>query len=76
MALGYVLSALLAALKPMRTGGPFDLGAAVARMLRPERAVDWVDLVGPPIAGLIAGFAVAAYLAARRGVVRGPAAAA
>lgn len=70
MVLAYVLSALLAALKPMRAGGAFDLAAAVARMVRPERAVDWIDLVGPPVAGLVVGFAVAAYLAARRGVGR------
>jgi PAT family beta-lactamase induction signal transducer AmpG len=69
----YVLSALLGALKAMRGGAGFDLGAAAARILSPQRAVDWVDLVGPPIAGLVLGFAVAAYVAARHGVARAPA---
>jgi PAT family beta-lactamase induction signal transducer AmpG len=70
-AAAYLLAALLAALKAMRGGSaPFDLGAAFLRILAPRRAVDWVDLVGPPIAGVVLGFAVAAYVAARRGVVR------
>jgi PAT family beta-lactamase induction signal transducer AmpG len=75
-AVGYALNALLAALKAMR-GGPagFDPGAALARMFHPVRTVDWVDLVGPPVAGVVIGFAVAAYVAARRGVTRGAASA-
>jgi PAT family beta-lactamase induction signal transducer AmpG len=71
-AVAYLASALLAALKAMRgAGGAFDVGAALARLLAPQRAVDWVDLVGPPIAGLVVGIGVAAYVAARRGIARG-----
>jgi PAT family beta-lactamase induction signal transducer AmpG len=64
----YALNVLLLALKAARGGGPLDLEAAVARLLHPVRPVDWVDLVGPPVAGVAMGFAVAAYLAARRGL--------
>jgi PAT family beta-lactamase induction signal transducer AmpG len=72
-ALAYGLSALLGALKAMRGGdAPFDLGGAFVRILAPRRAVDWVDLVGPPIAGLVLGFAVAAYVAARHGLAPSP----
>jgi MFS transporter, PAT family, beta-lactamase induction signal transducer AmpG len=70
-AASYLLNALLGALKVMRGGAaPFDLAGAFARMLHPVRAVDWVDLVGPPVAGVVVGCAVAAYTAARRGVSR------
>lgn len=62
-------SALLVALKAMRGGhAPFDLAAAVRAMLHPARAVDWVDVAGGPVAGLVIGFAAAAYVAARRGI--------
>lgn len=65
-------SALLAALKAMRGGkAAFDLGAAWSAMFHPARAVDWVDVAGGPIAAVVIGFAVAAYVAARRGVARG-----
>jgi PAT family beta-lactamase induction signal transducer AmpG len=70
-AVSYGLNVVLAALKAARGAAPFDLAAAAERMLHPVRPVDWVDLVGPPIAGVVIGFAVAAYLAARRGVARG-----
>ena len=49
-------------------GASFDLAAAFSRMFHPVRAVDWVDVAGPPVAGVVIGFAVAAYVAARRGV--------
>jgi PAT family beta-lactamase induction signal transducer AmpG len=55
----------------MRGGkAPFDLAAAAQAVFQPARAVDWVDVVGGPVAGVVMGFAVAAYLAARRGVAR------
>jgi PAT family beta-lactamase induction signal transducer AmpG len=70
-AAAYLASALLAALKATRGGAAaFDLGGAFARLLHPARAVDYVDLVGPPVAGVVAGLAVAAYLTARRGLAR------
>jgi PAT family beta-lactamase induction signal transducer AmpG len=65
----WLFSVLLLALKAMRGGkAPFDLGVAAAALLHPVRTVDWVDVVGGPVAGVVIGFAVAAYVAARRGV--------
>jgi PAT family beta-lactamase induction signal transducer AmpG len=69
-AVSYALNALLVALKRMRGGAGFDVLGAVSAMLHPARPIDWVDLVGPPVAGVVVGMAVAAYVAARRGVVR------
>lgn len=67
----WAFSVLLLALKATRGGkAPFDLGAAAEGLFHPVRAVDWVDVVGGPVAGLVIGFAVAAYVAARRGVGR------
>jgi len=67
--LAYLASAALDALRALRApGGRFDLGAALGAMLHPVRAGDWLGLLGPPIAGIIVGFGVAAYFAARRGV--------
>ncbi len=70
--LAFALNLLLAALKRMRGGGGFDPVAIASAMLHPARPVDWLDLAGPPVAGVVAGLAVAAYVAARRGVARGP----
>ena len=56
---------LLAALKAMRGGGPFDPAAATRQLLAPTSPAGWVDLVGPPVAGVVIGFGVAAYPAAR-----------
>jgi PAT family beta-lactamase induction signal transducer AmpG len=69
--LAWAFSVLLLALKAMRGGkAPFDLGAAAIALFHPLRAVDWVDVVAGPVAGMVIGFAVAAYLAARRGIAR------
>ena len=66
-----LLNGLLLALKRMRgTTGEFDLPAAFIAMCHPVRPIDWVDLVGPPVAGVVVGLAMAAYIAARRGVTR------
>jgi PAT family beta-lactamase induction signal transducer AmpG len=70
-AVAFALNLLLVALKRARGDAPFDLASAAAAMLQPTRAVDWVDLVGPPIVGVVVGLAVAAYVAARRGVAWG-----
>ncbi|MGC3997298.1 MAG: MFS transporter [Anaeromyxobacter sp.] len=64
----YALNVLLLALKRARGEAPFDVLAAASALLHPTRAVDWVDLVGPPVAGVVIGLAVAAFVAARRGV--------
>ena len=70
-ALALAFAVLLLALKAMRGGkAPFDLGAAAVALFHPARAVDWVDVIAAPVAGLVIGFAVAAYLAARRGIAR------
>lgn len=72
-AVAYLASAVLGALRAMHAGNAgFDLVAAFAGIGHPRRPGDWLDLVGPPVAGLLAGFATAAYLAARRGLVRPP----
>jgi len=73
-AVSYALNLLLVALRLAR--GPaahFDLGRAAYALVHPTRPIEWVDLVGPPIAGVVAGLAVAAYVAARRGIARGAA---
>jgi PAT family beta-lactamase induction signal transducer AmpG len=67
----YALNLLLVALRMARGAAAFDLAAAWRTMLNPTRPVDWLDLVGPPVAGVVVGLAVAAYVAARRGVVWG-----
>ncbi len=68
-ALFYLASAVLLALRAMHSGkAPFDLGRAVGAMLHPARPSDWLDLVGPPVAGVVIGFAWAAFLAARHGI--------
>jgi hypothetical protein len=65
-ALALAFAVLLLALKAMRGGkAPFDLGAAAVALFHPARAVDWVDVVAAPVAGVVIGFGVAAYLAAR-----------
>jgi PAT family beta-lactamase induction signal transducer AmpG len=61
---------VLRALKRARSGLPFDLTAASAGLLQPVSALDWVDLAGPPVTGVVIGLGVAAYLAARRGIAR------
>jgi PAT family beta-lactamase induction signal transducer AmpG len=68
-ALFYLSSAVLLALRAMHSGkAPFELGRAVGVMLHPARPSDWLDLVGPPVAGIVIGFAWAAFLAARHGI--------
>jgi MFS transporter, PAT family, beta-lactamase induction signal transducer AmpG len=65
----WAFGALLLALRATRGGeAPFDLAAAARALFHPVRAVDWVDVAAGPIAGAVVGFAVAGYLAARRGV--------
>jgi len=68
-ALFYFTNAVLLALRAMHGGkAPFDLERAATAMLHPARASDWLDLVGPPVAGIVIGFAWAAFLAARHGI--------
>lgn len=68
----YSVTLLMSALKAARGNKPLDLPAALVRLLHPARAVDHVDLVTSPLFGVLCGLAVAAYLAARRGVRRAP----
>lgn len=68
----YTLNLLLIALKLARGDAAFSLGRALHALLHPTRPVEWVDLIGPPIAGVVMGLAVAAYVAARRGVAARP----
>ncbi len=70
-AAAYGFSILLLALKRMRGGAaPLELVGASRALFMPARMVDWVDVIGAPVAGLVIGFSVAAYLAARRGIAR------
>jgi PAT family beta-lactamase induction signal transducer AmpG len=67
-----VINAALIALRGMHGGqGTFDLVDAMRSLFHPIRPGDYLDLLGPIIAGLVMGFAWAAFLAARHGVVRG-----
>jgi PAT family beta-lactamase induction signal transducer AmpG len=67
-----VVSALLDAVKAMRgkAGRPFDLRTPLLRLLSPHDPGQWLGLAGPLVLGLFCGVAVAALLAARRGVRR------
>jgi PAT family beta-lactamase induction signal transducer AmpG len=67
-----VFSALLDAAKAMRgkAGRPFDLRTPLVRLLSPHDPGQWLGLAGPLVLGLFCGVAVAALLAARRGVRR------
>jgi PAT family beta-lactamase induction signal transducer AmpG len=64
----YLFGAFLAALKGAKGSGTFDLAAALVKPLSPASTGDWIDLLVPPVAGIVAGLATAAYLAARRGI--------
>jgi PAT family beta-lactamase induction signal transducer AmpG len=67
----YLTSAVLLALRAMHGGkAAFDLGQAFAVLAHPTRPSEWVDLLGPAVAGVVVGFAWAAFLAARHGVDR------
>ncbi|HET6437165.1 MAG TPA: MFS transporter [Anaeromyxobacter sp.] len=66
-----VLSAVLVALRSMHGGeGSFELARAARTLLHPIKAGDYLDLVGPLVAGVVMGFAWAAFLAARHGIAR------
>ncbi|MEW5983747.1 MAG: MFS transporter [Acidobacteriota bacterium] len=73
---GFVLDALLAALKAMRSApeagapAPFDLYAAMWRLASPQSITDWLEIVGLAAFAVIGGLFVAALLAARRGAGR------
>ena len=73
---GFVLDAVLAALKAMRGSPeagvpvPFDLQAAMWRLASPQSVTDWVEIVGLLAFAVIGGLFVAALLAARRGAGR------
>jgi PAT family beta-lactamase induction signal transducer AmpG len=67
-ALGLFGNALLAALKQMKGGKAFDLVASLLRTLDPVQTSDWFETAGAVVFGLVVGFGLAAYLAARRGI--------
>jgi PAT family beta-lactamase induction signal transducer AmpG len=67
-AAGFVLDALLFAVKTMReTKGAFDLGGAMWRLAHPASITDWLELGGVVTFAAISGLFVAALTAARRG---------
>jgi PAT family beta-lactamase induction signal transducer AmpG len=65
-----LLVAVLAALKAMRNAPAegFDLAAALAALLQPSGAGDWVQLLALALAGLACGLFTAAVFAARHGM--------
>jgi PAT family beta-lactamase induction signal transducer AmpG len=67
-----IVSALLDAVKAMRGKAPrpFDLRTPLMRLISPHDPGQWLSLAGPLVLGLFCGVAVAALLAARRGVRR------
>jgi len=72
MFLAYLANSALAAMRALRLNpaAGFDLGGTLAHILHPQKATEYVDLFGPPVVGLVVGFGVAAYLAARYGILR------
>ena len=66
-----LISATMIAFRGMHAGrGNFGIATAVSTLLHPVRPGDFLDLLGPLVAGVVMGVAWAAYLAARHGVVR------
>ncbi len=67
---GAAISALLAALKQMRShpGAPFGWGEELALLLAPSTAAGWLRLAGPAVLGIVTALAAGALLAARRGI--------
>jgi MFS transporter, PAT family, beta-lactamase induction signal transducer AmpG len=64
------VSALLAAMKGLRANpaSRFAFDSELFRLLAPSHAAEWLRLAGPVAVGLVAGFAAAAFTAARRGI--------
>jgi PAT family beta-lactamase induction signal transducer AmpG len=61
--------AVMNALRGLHGGqGHFDLGLAFTQLFHPVKPGDWLDLIGPEVAGLVVGVAWSAFLAARHGV--------
>ncbi len=69
-ACGLLANAALEALKAARGGAPFDVSAPLWASLAPAKPADALSLVGAIAFGVVVGFAVSGYLAARRGVAR------
>jgi PAT family beta-lactamase induction signal transducer AmpG len=67
---GLCAAALLAALKGVREGRGFHLLAALQGTLSPSSIGGWLDVAAASALGLLLGIAVAAWVAARRGLVR------
>jgi PAT family beta-lactamase induction signal transducer AmpG len=66
---GLLVSAALSALKSARGGKPFDLLTPLASALHPSTPAQLLDLLGAAAFGVVLAMGVAAYLAARRGLV-------
>jgi hypothetical protein len=63
-----LLLATVSAAKTLReAGGSFDPGAALAALVRPQTAGDWMELAGVALVAAIAGLFTAAVAAARHG---------
>jgi MFS transporter, PAT family, beta-lactamase induction signal transducer AmpG len=66
-----IASAFLSALKVMRGGKPFDFVTQLTPYLSPTKTSHYVDLFAAFVFGVVIALAMAAYLAARRGIRRG-----
>ncbi len=62
---GVLIAALLTALRAVKNSAGFDYASALMTTLRPASAAGAIDLAGALLFGLLCGFAVAAYRAAR-----------
>jgi PAT family beta-lactamase induction signal transducer AmpG len=70
LAAGWLLAGLLAALRGLSAEPErgFQILGGLGRVLRPEAVVDWIQLGGVLVFGLIAGLFAAALAAARHGM--------
>ncbi len=73
---GFLLTALLAALRSLRAGKGFDFVGQLGAVLSPDGLSEWTTFVGIVLLGVTVALTTAALLAARRGIAPSPAVAA
>jgi PAT family beta-lactamase induction signal transducer AmpG len=70
---GFLLTALLAALRSLRAKKGFDFVGQLGAVLSPSGLSEWTTFVGIVLLGVTVAITTAALLAARRGIVASPA---
>jgi PAT family beta-lactamase induction signal transducer AmpG len=70
---GFLLTALLGALRSLRAKKGFDFLGQLGAVLSPSGLSEWTTFVGIVLLGVTAALTTAALLAARRGIVASPA---